>query len=441
MENRDFHVTRVAVIGAGWAGAAAALTLARSGIKVTVFEATKTIGGRARGLDKDGYCFDNGQHLLLGAYRRSLLMIGSLHATIDSAILRVPLRLNTAPSLAPASVLHLQAPNVIAPLHLLFAIASAHGLSFRDKLATLAWAIRHLRGRLVSDTATVSELIAAQPEPARRLLWEPLCIAALNTPPNVASARVFIAVLRRAFTGDRRGSDLILPRVDLSQLLPAPAMAEIVKLGGDVRLGSPVMSIGQNKTAVWVAMRDEVLEFDRVVIATGPQHVSRLVNDESVAEGVVRALSGLKYEPITTLHFEFTWVTPGVATVMLMLDADPGQWLFWQQLGNGHWRASVVISAHHRAQNEGALLTMTLAQLRRSYRLPAPSWQLAITEKRATYACTPDQTRLLAALPKRIGKLLFAGDWCFPELPATLEAAVVSGENAAHSIIKDFTGS
>ena len=437
LENRDFRVTQVAVIGAGWAGAAAALTLARSGIKVTVFEATKTVGGRARGIEKEGHCFDNGQHLLLGAYWRSLSMIGSLHAAVDGVILRLPLGLNTAPGRAPASMLRLQAPNVMAPLHLLFAIARAHGFSFGDKLATLAWTTRHLREPLASDTATVSELIATQPEPVRRLLWEPLCVAALNTLPDSASAQVFIEVLRRAFTGDTRASDLIIPRIDLSQLLPAPAMTEVVKLGGDLRLASPVLSIKQNESAALVAVRNEVLEFDRAIIATGPQHVSRLVNDELTAQGIARALSELKYEPITTLHLEFSWVMPGVAAGMLMLDADPGQWLFWQQTANGHWRASVVISAYRQAQSDGQMIAAALAQLRRGYQLPEPTRQLAITEKRATYACTPDQTRLLATLPKRIGRLLFAGDWCFPELPATLEAAVISGENAAFSILKD----
>lgn len=429
-------MTRVAVIGAGWAGAAAALSLARAGRTVTVFEATKTVGGRARVVDKDGRRFDNGQHLLLGAYERCLALIGSLHRSIDDAILRVPLGLNTAPNLA--SPLRMQAPNVAAPLHLLLAISTARGLSVSDKFSALVWAAQQLRGRLICDSATVSEIIAQQPESARCLLWEPLCIAALNTLPDVASARVFVEVLRRAFTGDNAASDLIIPRVDLSRLLPEPAIAEVLKLGGEIQCASPVLSISQNSASVRVAVREDSREFDHVVIATGPQHVARLLNDERTTLGIARALSELQYEPITTIHFEFGWVTPSVTTGMLMLDADPGQWLFWQQLLNGHWRASVVISAHHRTQSEPELATATLAQLRRSYQLPEPVWHIVVTEKRATYACTPDQTRILTALPKRIGNVLFAGDWCYPELPATLEAAVISGEQAAQSILNDL---
>ena len=426
---------RVAVIGAGWAGAAAALTLARAGIDVTVFEATKSVGGRARVIDKDGRRFDNGQHLLLGAYERSLALIDSLHYAIDEAIFRVPLGLTTAPGVA--SPLRMKAPNVAAPLHLLLAIATARGLSASDKFSTVMWAAQNLRGRVISDASTVCEIIAEQPESARRLLWEPLCIAALNTLPHVASARVFIEVLRRAFTGNNRASDLIIPRVDLSRLFPEPAISEVAKLGGKIQLAAPVLSVCQNDAAARIAVRDDMHDFDQVVMATGPQHVSRLLNDDPAAQGVVRALSELKYEPITTLHFEFSWVAPIVATGMLMLDADPGQWLFWQQLPNGRWRASVVISAHHRTQTETELTTATLAQLRRSYQLAEPIWHIVVTEKRATYACTPDQVRALSALPKRIGKLVFAGDWCCPELPATLEAAVIAGEDAARSIIND----
>lgn len=428
-------MTRVAVIGAGWAGAAAALTLARAGTPVSIFEATKTVGGRARVVDKGGRQFDNGQHLLLGAYERSLALMGSLHHSMDDAILRLPLGLNTAPG--GASLLRMRAPNVAAPWHLLFAIATAQGLSVRDKCSALAWAAQQLRGRVISDAATVSEIIAEQPKSARGLLWEPLCIAALNTLPDVASARVFVEVLRRAFIGDRHASDLIIPRLDLSSLFPEPALAEVAKLGGEIRLGRPVLSISQDDTSARIVVGDDSLEFHQVVIATGPQHVSRLLIDEPSTLIVARTLSELKYEPITTIHFELGWVTPSVTTDMLMLDADPGQWLFWQQLLNGHWRASVVISAHHRTQSESELASATLAQLRRSYQLPEPVWHIVVSEKRATYACTPDQVRTLSALPKRMGKLLLAGDWCYPELPATLEAAVISGEQAAQSILND----
>lgn len=430
-------MTRVAVIGAGWAGASAALTLARAGVHVSVFEATKLVGGRARKVEKDGRVFDNGQHLLLGAYARSVALMESLHPAMNEAVVRLPLTLRTAP--ASVSALHMAAPRIMAPLHLLAAIAGASGLSVFDKFTTIAWAARYLSTRSVPATMTVAGLIAGQTGVVRRLLWEPLCIAALNTPAAAASAQVFIEVLRRAFTGKSTASDLIVPRMNLSQLLPEPALAEVCTRGGKVRLETPIIKVSLIGEFVDVVTQHEALRFDRVILATGPQHVARLLNGELTAQSVVVALRELQFEPITTYHYEFAFVSADidVACPMVMLDGEPGQWLFWQRLSNGHWRASVVISAHHRSESHDEMPATTLSQLRRSYVLPEPVWHQAITEKRATYACTPEQTQKLRSLPKRVGPLLFAGDWCVPALPATLEAAVISGETSARAVIQE----
>lgn len=50
----------VVVIGAGFAGLSAAITLAHKGYKVTVVEKNKEVGGRARFFEKDGFFFDMG---------------------------------------------------------------------------------------------------------------------------------------------------------------------------------------------------------------------------------------------------------------------------------------------------------------------------------------------------------------------------------------------
>jgi len=52
--------TRIVVIGAGFAGLSAAITLAAKGYEVTVVEKNEQIGGRARVFKKDGFTFDMG---------------------------------------------------------------------------------------------------------------------------------------------------------------------------------------------------------------------------------------------------------------------------------------------------------------------------------------------------------------------------------------------
>src|SRR4029450_5337194 len=86
MEDRASHLTEespqhgrgrldVAVVGGGWAGCAAGVALGRAGVSVTLCEQSPTLGGRARRVTLDGMPFDNGQHVLVGAYRHTLGII------------------------------------------------------------------------------------------------------------------------------------------------------------------------------------------------------------------------------------------------------------------------------------------------------------------------------------------------------------------------------
>ena len=71
-------------------------------------------------------------------------------------------------------------------------------------------------------------------------VWRPLCISALNTPPEQASAQVFATVLRDSIAGPAGASDFLLPKVDLSRLFPEPASEFVSKNGGEVRTNAPV---------------------------------------------------------------------------------------------------------------------------------------------------------------------------------------------------------
>ncbi len=433
---------RVAVVGAGWAGCAAALTLQRSGsrvgVHVTVFEAAKIAGGRARRVEKDDRAFDNGQHLLLGAYERSLAMIHSLHGVrVAKVIDQRSLALISAPG--NAAQVAVRAGNLPAPLHLLVAMLTAKGLSFAEKLRVCAWCAKTLYGKFDesdSTTMTVAELIRDQPSVAKLWLWEPLCVAALNTPAERASARVFVEVLRRAFLGSKQASEMVIPRVDLSALLPEPALAEVARLGGDVRSGAVVNTVAPIDGRVKISSRDGEECFDYAIVATGPQHIERLFSKSPFIVDIYKRLFVFSYEPISTLHYEFIGGVDPESYPMLMLDGEPGQWLFAHRLASGRVRASVVISAHHRNESAEDLLRDGLVQLRRSFALPNPIWRQLVTEKRATYSCTPQQSALLRTLPTSIGNIHFAGDWCVPELPATLESAVIAGEHAAGAVTR-----
>lgn len=427
----------IAVVGAGWAGAAAALTLARGGAKVSVFESARIVGGRARRVLRDGRTVDNGQHLLLGAYERTTALIRSVHSETVAPLLALPLTLQTVRNAAPG--LRIQTPPIGEPWNLLVGLVAANGLSATEKITAIMWASRTLHRGSIDPEKTVAELIHDQPSIARQMLWEPLCVAALNTPPKIASAEVFVEVLRRTFSGERNASQLLIPASDLTAILPEPALAEVEARGGRIFLGKSATLVTNTDIGVAIAFSNGTKNFDAAILAVAPQHVSRILSREHAAEHVARSLDTISFEPITTLYFEFPHVhpSPDQGSPMLMLDGDPGQWIFWSRLHDGRWRAAVIISAHQRSGDKDALVASALKQLAHNYQLPVPVWHFVITEKQATYACTPPQTTLLKTLPSRIGRIHFAGDWCYPKLPATIEAAVISGEFAAHAALED----
>ena len=178
---------------------------------------------------------DNGQHILIGAYRDTLALMRKVGVDEDKALLRLPLTLRY-----PDFQLH--APRLPAPLHLAFALLTAQGLTWSEKLAAIRF-MQWLKKRhfTLDSDCTVNALLDAhaQPEVLRRYLWEPLCISALNTPATNASAQVFANVLRDSLAADRAASDLLIPRVDLSAMLAEPAAHYMSKArGGKIKLST-----------------------------------------------------------------------------------------------------------------------------------------------------------------------------------------------------------
>jgi predicted NAD/FAD-binding protein len=180
----------VAVIGAGWAGCAAAIELARTGAQVTLYEAARVPGGRARRIDYQGNALDNGQHILLGAYRDSLRLMRTVGLQPSQLLLRLPLQMRYPNGIVGMDLISARLP---APLHLLIGVLRAKGLTMTDKLslARFASAARWMGWQLNHD-CTVTELLHRFEQTDRliKLMWRPLCIAALNTPPERASAKV-----------------------------------------------------------------------------------------------------------------------------------------------------------------------------------------------------------------------------------------------------------
>ncbi|MCK0508299.1 hydroxysqualene dehydroxylase HpnE [Aromatoleum anaerobium] len=425
----------VAIVGAGYAGLACAVELARRHVPVTVFERSHTLGGRARVVAKDGWRVDNGQHILIGAYTeltRLLRLTGGSPKLLE----HLPLTLHTP------GHLHLQAARLPAPLHLAVGLLRATGLGWADRLAMLRL-MRFLKKQRfrVDAQLTVERLLhdTRQPERLSRLVWEPLCVAALNTPVAEASAQVFASVLRDSLAAGASASELLIPRVDLSELFPVPAARYLAVRRGKLRTGTAVEAIRPVAGGGFRLEGDPADQrYAHVVVAAAPHHAAALLAPLDGCSRLAAKIDALPSEPITTVYLALGKPLR-LAHVMIGLADGPAQWAFDRgRLGGPAGLIACVISAHgaHEALSREALALAVHAQLERQLqrRLPAAEWSQVITEKRATFACRPGLARPGPQTP--IAGLWLAGDYLDPDYPATLESAVRSGVDTAARVLQ-----
>ena len=418
---------KIAVIGAGYAGMAAAAVLAAEGKIVDVYETSRTLGGRARAVTLGEETLDNGQHILVGAYTETLRLMEMVGADPTKLLKRIPLRLEF-----PGEFL-LVAPRLPAPLHLAFALLTARGITWREKFA----AVRLMQGlqrdkfRIQPDIS-VAQWLANHPTACyqhqlRKVMWEPLCIAALNTPVADASAQVLANVLRDSLASNRAASDFLLPQVDLSNLFPEPAAAFVDALGGKIYRQHRVANLRREGNHWQI---DDAQIYDQVILAVAPYHLAALVPE------LAASVEHFAWEPIVTTYLTYP---EHIRLPQAMLGIADGyaQWLFDRgTLCGQHGMIAAVISAR------GRHLDISTAELERHIHaeisrlipgLPEPMKVQTITEKRATFSCTPNLKR--PTMQTNLPGLFLAGDYVAGDYPATIEGAVRAGVAAANLAI------
>ena len=431
---------RLAVIGGGWSGLAAAVEAVAAGHQVSLFEMARELGGRARRAASGdaGLSLDNGQHILIGAYTECLRLMHLVGAEPERLLGRHPLTLQFPDGRGLALP-----PGPAVPAFLRGVLAATHW-PLRSRWALLTQAGRWaLGGFHCDDSLTVAQLTAALPRDVREDLIDPLCVAALNTPAGRASAKVLLRVLRDALFAGPGASDLLLPRDDLSALWPQPAARWLVARGARLHLGHRVQALARSG-ARWHVDGEP---FDAVVLAASAAEAARRV--QALAPDWALRAEAFQYEPIVTVVARSAGSR--LPRPMLALhshdDATPAQFVFdlgqlrGQECATGVL-AFVVSAASNWAERGTAALAQAVLRQAQVQLGPQLNSELEVirtlNEKRATFACIPGLWRP----PRHLAAgLCAAGDYVEGPYPATLEGAVRAGIQATRQATSSLRGS
>ncbi len=406
------------------AGLATAVSLAREGRAVTLYEASGQAGGRCRSyIDaRLGCAIDNGNHLLVSGNRaamRYLADIGAADALVGPSPACFPfidVRTGRRWRLRPNAGR--------LPWWLLDAGRRPPGARVRDCLSALRLATAG-PDRTVTDCVGDGGVLFER-------FWEPLAVAALNTPARDGAARLLRSVLRDTFA---RGEAACRPRIarnGLSDAFVDPALEFLRRRGAVIRFGYRLQKIdcsdGLASRLRFGADTVELRDGDHAVLALPP----------SAAAGLVPALTAPdRSHAIVNAHFRL----PGPAGLpadlpFLGLIGGTAQWLFTR--GD---IASVTVSAADLLAREPAeaIARKTWNDVVAALglgRTALPDYRV-IKERNATFAQTPEGARRRPGTRSGCANLFLAGDWIDTGLPATIEGAVRSGRMAARAIVGD----
>ena len=441
---------RVAIVGGGLAGIAAALQLAEADCQPILIESRKILGGRATSIidPRSGELIDNCQHVLMGCCTNLIDLYDRLGVleTIDWHK-----KLYWAHSHGEVDCV--KASWLPAPLHLALSFARMGILqrNERKQIRRAMWRMIRLgsKGRLIWSDRTFAQFLSdcRQDESTIRKFWSTVIVSACNLDIDRVNAAHAIQVFQEGFLGNRWSYTMGLPTVPLVELYGS-VMTTLQAAGGEVHLGRSARSIAYDGRRVkGVVTNDGVIEAAAVVSAVPFHRLNKLVSGTmKAADTRLASLDQFEFSPILGVHLWFD--QPIMDLPHLILTGGGVHWLFNKGIDvQGRQYIHAVISAADEWMHldESQIIDRVIkdihAALPKSIGLE-PVQVRSIKEKQATFAATPQAEHFRPTASAGyvgvggggIENLFLAGDWCDTGWPATMEGAVRSGYAAAAAI-------
>jgi len=432
-------LVRVAVVGGGLAGMAAALAAADGGAEVVAFERRPVLGGLTTSIRHNGLFFDNGQHVFLRcctAYRGFIDRIGATGQVFLQDRLDVPV---LAPGGARASIKRSALP---APLHIAGSLGTYRHLSVRERVRLVrpALALRRLDPDDASlDNVSFGDWLADHGQNKRAVdrLWNLIALPTLNVGAGEASLGLATKVFRVGLLDRSDGGDIGWSRVPLGELHGAIAARALEAAGIETVLGSPVGAIGRAPLGAFtVSCGARSVVVDAVILAT-PLRVSASIGASIGPVVGAREAEALGTSPIVNVHLV---LDRKVTDLPLAACVDsPVQFVFDRTVASGAKSGQCLVISlsaadRYMATSSSELVAMffeALCELFPVARQARLVDAIVTREKAATFRAVPGTRSFRPPTATDLPGLFLAGAWCDTGWPATMEGAVRSGRQAA----------
>jgi squalene-associated FAD-dependent desaturase len=454
------------VIGGGFAGLSASAYLSDAGYKVELIEASPKLGGRAYSFlyKETNTLIDNGQHIMMGCYHDTMSFL-SLIGALDKVQVQEKMRVNF---LKPGFELHeLKTSSLPYPINFFNAILNFTAVTFRDRLSILRLFIKlpFLSERDLAKLSVDEFLIREnQNENVKKAFWEILCVGALNTSLQKASAKMLVDVLKIIFLHGSKGSRLVIPKEGLSEMYCDSTKQFIERKGGSIALSEKVeeIVIEKGKAAAIRTNKRTIDDFDFVICAVPFYALERMFSpsrlktietvskkninlvlvginpDESVkANSLMNHFNGfpdehdLRYSSILNVH---VWLKQNdLENNFYGLIDSKVHWVFSH---TSHINCVISDADYLMPLSDDEIMSMIFSELQRFMNINKQdvNTYFIVKEKRATFVPSKEILNNRSGTETEIKNLFLAGDWVNTGLPSTIESAVKSGRMAADVI-------
>ncbi len=426
---------RCLIIGGGIAGLNAASILSSKKIPVTLIESSPNLGGRTYSfLDKTtDTIIDNGQHIMMGCYNDTISFLKLIGAK-NNFEYQKNLTLNFLHK--SKKKYQLSSDTFFYPINLLYAIIKYNILNTKEKISFVVFISKlPLLSKKSFRNLNVKEWLEEENQSFNTIkyFWEILCIGALNTSLEKASALIFYNVLIQIFYKGNFASTIIVPKYGLSESIINPAELFIKINGGKIIPSETVkeLTIENQEIVAVISDTNSHTDFDYVISALPLYALEKIIPLKTLEINLI-----LQYSTILNIHL---WINENKFSEKFYGFFDSQ--LHWIFVKENHINIVISNADHMVEKSKEDIFNLVMNELENFISISADEVHhyKIIKEKRATFIPSIEISNQRPNSNTIIKNLFLAGDWINTGLPSTIESAAKSGRIAANLILNEMS--